>query len=290
MVTLASIDLSGFNGLIAMTQEALIGAGQDGDLQTIVKNVGADLAMEISNSLGPRSKEVGEATIRKDLRTLFQELPPHVFSGTRSGAGNMVWLTASPNRLWGVEMDDYQPSASESDMRDSMRANPSQRVGISSKFYRPGRQMKQKVLGQHGRQGVIQINRIMVERGRIDALSKDIAAKRVGRLRAMFAYAAHMLGRKRIPGWIKSKFESVRADGTAIFDQTKLQNKSAPILTFGASAPGLIENFEERIFGSVERASSKLYNTISALIHGYAHDWASAKKVSAKTGWMKNKP
>lgn len=287
MIPLASIDLSRFNGNIAMIQEALIGAGGDGDLQILVANAGAELAMTISDSLGPKSKPAAEAYVRQDVRSVFQDGPNQIFPIDQRGSGDMTWLFAKSDMLFGVLTENFQPSLSESGMQSTLRNRQLNRVGVSSEVSRSGVIKARTILGQRGKQRVVRLNRILVQRGRTASLAKSITNKRVGRLRATFAYAAHQLGRERIQKWIKDKFDQVSEDGSAIFNPMKLQNKEAPTLEFGGRAPGLIENFEGKILEAVDKASDRLANIASALIHGYAKDWESARRITSKANWMK---
>lgn len=289
MITIDSISLDRFNGQIALLQEALVGAGGDGDLHTIVKNVGADLAMTISDSLGPKSKKSGESYIRGDVRTVFSDGPNQIFPVKQRGKGSMVWLFAKSDILSGVEKENFMPGLSESGMSKTLRDRQVSRVGVSAETTRKGAMQKRTLIGSRGKQKVYRINRILVQRGRTESLAKAIASKRSGRLRATFAYAAHMLGRTRISPWIRDKFSSVAADGAAIFDQSKLNDKAAPMLSFGGSAPGLIENFEGLVLEAIDKAADRLYQVSSAIIHGYAKDYESGRKISAKANWMKSK-
>lgn len=272
MIPLGEIDLSRLNGQLQMLQDALVGAGQPGDMQIIVKDEARLLAMEISNSLGPSSKEIGERRIRSDMKSVFMDMPPFQFQGNKTGQGSIHWLVATPKKLFGVGLDDYEPNLSISGMKDRLREHQVIRVGVSAQVTRQGLRKKQTYLGQRGKQRMVQINRIMVPRGQTAALAKDIADKKVGRLRATFAYAANLLGQTRIPAWIKKHFETVAANGRAIFDGSKLNDKQAPTIVFGSAAPG-IENFEGIVLEAIDRRESKLYTRISGIIHGYSTAW-----------------
>jgi hypothetical protein len=268
----------------------LVGAGGNGDLQTIVKNVGADLAMTISNSLGPKSKQKGESYIRRDAKSVFMDRPSQVIQEPKRGLKDMIWFMATPKNVLGVEKQNWQMSIGVGGMQTVMRTTrKSFRVGVSSSVSRVGARPFATKLGTRGRQSVRRVERIVVQRGNVGDYVEAISKNRVGRLRATFAYTASMLGKTRISPWIKDKFASVSSDGAAIFDQSKLNDNVAPSLSFGGSAPGLIENFEGMVLEAIDRAADQLYQVTSAIIHGYAKDYESGRKITSKANWMKNK-
>jgi len=274
METLAVIDLSGLNGQLQDLQDALIGAGQDGDLVTIVKDEGRLLAWEISKQLGPQEKSRGEAKVYQDAKRTYAPGPLQAFpQSKRNGAGGdsgLSWLYAGPEFLVGAEQENIQPNLTATAMRQAQAAN---KARIKGKAWLD--------IGRRGKQAVLKWNRIIVTRGAFDSFVRSKNA-RVGRMRATFAYAAHMLGQGRIPGWISRHFQKVATDGRAIYDASKLQNKVAPSLQFGSGAPG-IDNFTEMIENGVERRTHLLSAKIGAIIASYSADWKAGRKVSRKT-------
>lgn len=274
MNTFAVIDLSGLNGQFQAYQDALIGAGQDGDLQLIVKDEGRLLAWDISKALGPRKKSRGEAKVYQDAKRTYAPGPLVAFpQSKRQGAGGdagLTWLYAGPTFLVGVEHENLQPNLSDTAMRQEQAANNQRTKGKAW-----------LAIGRRGKQAVMKWNRVIVTRGAFNSFVRS-KNERVGRMRATFAYAAHMLGQSRIPGWIARHFQKVAADGRAIYNPEKLQNKVAPALQFGSGAPG-IENFTELIENSVERRSQMLAAKIGAIIAGYSADWKSGRKISRKS-------
>jgi hypothetical protein len=270
---LSSIELTMFNARIAELQEALVGAGEDGDLSTSIKGEGRLLAWEISTELGPRKKENGEHKVYLDAKKTFFPEPTKTFpENKRNGKGGdsgLSWLYAGPDFIVGVPQENFQMGISESAMRDQHKSLAEK---VSGKAW--------SKIGKRGKQSVMKLNRIIVKR---EAFNRFIKSKqtRVGRMRATFAYAAYMLGQTRIPAWVSRHFDKVSADGRAIYDQSKLNDKVSPSLTFGSGAPG-IENFEPMIESAVETRLHKLTAKIQDIIHGYSKDWMAGRKITKK--------
>jgi hypothetical protein len=273
MNTFAVIDLSGLNSQFQALQDALIGAGQDGDLQTIVKDEGRLLSWEISKQLGPQEKARGEAKVYQDAKRTYAPGPLQAFPQSKrngaSGDSGLTWLYAGPTFLVGAEMENIQPNLSATAMRKDQATNKKR---ITGKAWLD--------IGRRGKQAVLKWNRVIVTRGAFDSFVRS-KEERVGRMRATFAYAAHMLGHSRIPGWISRHFQKVSTDGRAIYDASKLQNKVAPSLQFGSGAPG-IDNFTDMIVNGVERRSHLMSAKIAGIIAGYSADWRSGRRITPK--------
>lgn len=268
------IDLSGLNGQLLALQDALVGAGQDGDLSTVIKGEGRLLAMEVSTQLGPKEKARGEAKVYQAVKQTFAPGPETVFEASkrngRGGDSGLTWLYAGPDFLVGVPMENLQPGLSATQAREQQR-------GLNQKV--SGNAWTK--IGRRGKQAVMKWNRIILNRAAFDRLVRD-KNTRVGRMRATFAYAAHLLGQSRIPGWISRHFDKVAADGAALYDATKLNDRTAPALAFGSRVPG-IENFQEQIDRAVDNRFAKLTVRIAGLIQNYSADWKAGRKISRKT-------
>lgn len=273
MTPTATIDLSGLNGLIYDFQDALIGAGEDGDLPKTVKDQGRLLAWEASTQLGPKKESRGEAKVLADVKQTFAPGPVEVFEfSKRQGAGGdsgLTWLYSGPDFLVGVPQENLQPAMSATTMRSKQRELNEQ---VKGKAWTQ--------IGKRGKQVVMKWNRIVVKRSAFESLLK-MKNKRVGRMRATFAYAAHRLGMDRIPRWISRHFETVAADGAAIYNDAKLNDRTAPSIEFGSSVPG-IENFTEQINNAVDRRFHLLTAKIQNIISGYAGDCSAGRRIKRK--------
>ena len=275
MNTSADINLTGLNQLIFELNDVLLGAGGgDGDLAKTIHGEARLLAWEISKALGPAVKSMGEDNVLRDAKKTFAPGPVEVFEMSkrngRGGDSGLTWLYAGPDFLVGVPPENLQLGLSAPAMR---RQHQDLKTKINGNAWAR--------IGKRGKQVIQKWNRIIVKRAAFDSFVRAKNA-RVGRLRATFAYAAHMLGQKRIPSWISRHFNQVAAEGRAIYDQSKLNDRVAPSLQFGSAAPG-IANYEPIIIDAIETGTYKIAAKIQDIIHGYAEDWKAGRKITRKT-------
>lgn len=269
MITLDQVDLSGMNFLLRGIQDALIGSGESGDARELVRQEARLLSWECSRQLSPRNQAAAKKKISRDLKSVFTALPANGFDGAQAGGEHGTrWLYAGPNYLVGVKLEDYQPEADLSTMEGIYN---SQGRGRSS---RGNRSIS---AGTRGRQKVTLINRVAVKKSRLNALLRKLSG-RIGRLRATFAFTAHMLGQKKVPKWISRHFDSVAADGKAVFDDSALRDPLHPSIVFGSRAPG-IENFEDKIAHAVQVREKKLAARLRLILNGYAKDHREGRHV-----------
>ena len=268
----SAVDLTGFNQLIRDLEDSLVGYGEKSDLQKTLKTEAGLLAAEISNQLGPRKKADGERNIFNDAKRSFAEITvPEVFTGSQAGIGPIRWLFGSEklNYLVGALKEDIQPRLSKSRMREAQK----KQRGV--KWFEISRSIRGR------RQRHVLIDRTIVAKGRIAEFVR-MASKRVGRMRATFAYAAAMCGVKNIPQWVKIHFDDVTAEGRAIFDQSKLSDKKNPQIVFGGRAPGL-HNFSEPIERAIHVRTMKVADKIAKIIQAYSNRQASGQSIRPVT-------
>jgi len=262
-----TFDMTGYNKFVTGLEHALFGTGQDGDMHLVCKVEARQLAMGISNALGPKTKEAGVKKLEKDIRKEFAPGPEQIFEQSKRKSRvfdtGITWLYAGPSFLVGVRDEDFQPNLGVDAMKQQFTA------ARSAGFTRGN---AWSPLGQRGKQHVLRHNRTLVSRERFDALIKSMGG-RIGRLRAMFAATARDLGQKRIPGWLLEQIDKVKADSTAIFRITGSGTNFA--IEFGARAPGVASNphIQKAIHGVIEERKHKLKEKMAKIIQGYTYDW-----------------
>ena len=266
-----SFDMTGYNRFVTGLELALIGTGQDGDMQLVAKVEARQLAMGISSALGPRTQEAGQKKLERDIRKEFAPGPDQVFDQAKRKSKvfetDITWLYAGPAFLVGVRDADYQPQMSQSAMQAQFNA------ARAAGFARGNARVE---LGRRGKQHVYRWNRTIVSRERFAAFARS-AGGRIGRLRAMFAATAKQLGQKRIPQWLNDQIDKVKADSTAIFRITG--SGAAFAIEFGARAPGVASNphIQKAIHGAVETRRHKLKEKMEKILAGYAYDWQTGR-------------
>lgn len=263
------------NGRITELMEALEGAGQPGDLATLMKEEGGRLALECAQQVGPATRADASDKVYQDAKKTYAPEPRKVFPSNkqngRGGDSGLTWLYGGPDFLVGIPPENLQPSLSESGMRQNLAEN--KKATIGNAWAR---------IGKRGAQVIQKWNRIVIKRATFNAYVAG-KQKRIGRLKAIFAYTAQMLGQTRIPKWVSVHFDQLQGEGKIIFDVTKLTDRQAPEISFGGSAPGLITNFEDKIAGAVETRSHKVFARTQDIIHGYAADWMAGRRITRKT-------
>jgi hypothetical protein len=263
----AEMDIRGFSRFVESLQNALIGTGQDGDLLAVCKSEVRQLAMEIAREVGPQNQEAGRKSITKDGKKVFAPGPELAFeAGKRKPAvfeTGLTWLYAGPSFLVGVRDEDLQPQMGGDAMRKQFTT---QRAA----GYPRGKAWT--VLGRRGKQSVLRWNRTITSRERFERLV-EVMLKRVGRLAAKFAYAAHKLGQNRIPAWVAHHFKDIEQDGSAIFRFTG--SGPAFAIEFGARAPGVVSNplIQRKIHTSIEKRKHILLDKIKKIVMGYTYNW-----------------
>ncbi len=271
---LPEVDLQGLSRLVSELNGALFGAGQDGDIHRVLKTEAGQLAWEISNELGPKTKEKAEQRIYRDVKQFITDRP--VYSNLSPGqqyssTSDFTWLAAGPGFLLGIHDEDNQVGASgegalsfvRSGQKSESRGYAYENIGSRGKNYH---------------QNIVRLNRTRVSRSAFKSALRSIGVK-LGLLRASFAYTASLLiPQKRIPGWIAAHFPSA-AQGRAIFNPEGLNNPLSPYLEFGSTARGVETNprIAEKISGAVERRKYIAADKLKKVIAGYAYDWNTGK-------------
>jgi hypothetical protein len=282
-VITASFDLSGVNALTRGIQQALIGMGHEGDATVLVTQSAKLLSWECSRQLGPKTEGKGKSKIARDLMKVFHPMVNSktgsawdIFDDPKDGGNNgTTWLYAGPTYLVGVKNEDYFPDAEESALEAiyNREGRGGSTRGVAWKdqgVRRDGFIFKGKYRASHGRQHVFLLDRIAVKKTPFNALLKKLAG-RVGRMRATFAYCAAQFGMTGIPQWISKQFDSVAADGRAIFDKSALEDPVRPTIVFGSRAPG-ISKFKEKIDAAIKRREKQMATHLRLILNGYVQD------------------
>lgn len=267
------IDLSGLNKFQSQLFGALLGTGQggQGDAQRFIATEAGQLAWEISNQLGPKTKADGGKKIDADARKMFFTLQSKdgadvpVWTGAKAGSGEIQWLFASPKMKYivGAEREDVHPRMGVSGLKEIARRSNRQR---GAKWKDTG--------SNRGKYHVMLINRVVVGASAFKGFIKEQSQK-VGLLRASFAYAASKLTpSKRIPGWIANHFADA-AKGRAVFDPSKLHDIANPSVVFGSTAKGVTSNpyIKDKIARAVERRKKITADKMKKVIKGYTYNW-----------------
>ena len=264
-------ELEGLTQLVSGLNSALEGTHQDGDGHRILKTEAGQLAWDISQALGPRSKEAGDKKIERDAKQFLTTRP--AFSNLdaeqqESSVAGFTWLQAGPNFLLGINDEDNQIGASGEAALGYLRAG--QRTGPRGRAYLP--------TGRRGKQKMFKLNRTRITRTAMRAVLKTLQGS-VGILRASFAFAAvELLPNKKVPAWLERHFPS-RASGRVVFNDAGLNHPTQPYIEFGSTAAGVESNpvIANKISGKVARRKQIIADKIRKVIAGYAYDWRNGR-------------
>lgn len=264
-------DLKGLSRLVSSLSGALFGNGEDGDLHRVLKTEGGQLAWDISQNLGPATKDAGNAKVERQAKAFLTTLPGYsnLEEGQQySGTADFTWLQAGPGFLLGINDEDNQMNASGSDALTYMRAG--QRSGSRGKAF--------VELGRRGKQKILRLNRTRVSKSAFNSATRAIKEK-FGTLRASFAFtAAKLIPGKRVPQWISRHF-GTRANGRAVFNEAGLSHPTEPFLEFGSTSPGVESNpaIVEAIGSGTTRRKILLEAKLKKVLAGYAYDWNTGR-------------
>jgi hypothetical protein len=256
MVKVQQIDTSGLSRLLLGIRNALIGQGQSGDLNQLLRNETKQLAMEIGRAPNARQKARAEKSIKRDIGSVFLARPAQTLPQEKQGGGDMVWLEAGPNFLIGAS-----PLSVLSD-ENIGNAEKSIYYKLLGKFP----QAKYTELGKRGVQHVKRINRVVVGRGVIARLFESIKAK-VGKGAASFAETASALGESKIPSAVRKHFPTNKN----ITQLGGLSNVDNPSVTFGSRAKG-VGKMAGRVNRAVKVRGKKMAYRLRLIISGYSAD------------------
>lgn len=267
----ADYDLKGLTALVSALGGALFSSGQDGDLHRVLKSEAGQLAWDISERLGPKTKDAGDNKAERDVKQFLTTRPVYSNldeSQQYSGYSDYTWLQAGPNFLLGINDEDNQPGASGDDALAYLRAG--QKTG--------GRGKAQIELGQRGKQRLYQLNRTRVSKSAMRGALLAIKEK-FGTLRASFAFtASELIPSKRIPAWLKKHF-ATHANGRAVFNPAGLSHPTEPFIEFGSTAKGVESNprIASAIHDGVEHRKALTAAKLKKVIAGYAYDWNTGR-------------
>lgn len=256
MVTVQSIDISGLQFLIGGLQNALIGDGAD--VSNITRDEARLLAIEIAGRVGPRDRAKKVRSIPGEIKTVFVPAPADKKYSSAFGRGDkMVWLNAGPDFLTGIDNENYRP-----DMNDI--------VWMERTFVKLKGKMgnKYKVVGEHGKQHVQKINRIMVKRG-VFAKFVLFMISHLGRMKASWYATAKKLDPALVaPGWIARHIPN---NPKAVTQLEGLSNHESPSVTFGSSALGIATQ-TKNVGAAVRIRKAKVAARLNLVLSGYAQD------------------
>jgi hypothetical protein len=229
------------------------------------------LAADISDAMGPRSKEAADQKADRDVKKFLTDRPEYSNleeSQQYSSSSDFTWLAAGPQFLLGINDEDNQLGASAEDAIGFYRAG--------QKYGSRGR--ARELIGSRGKQKIYRINRTRVSGSALRSVVSQVK-DRFGILRASFAATSReLLPNKRFPKWVE-KWIASRADGRSIFRDEGLNHPTEPYLEFGSTAAGVESNpyLVEKISGAVEKRKFTLAAKLKKVISGYCYDWNTGR-------------
>ena len=261
----ATIDLTGLNRALGDLLRAL-----PGNAAQVLKIETGQLAWDISEALGPKTKREPKPRVEKDVGVILNATDrPSNLSPTQqfSKYPAFTWLQAGPAWLLGINDQD--------DMRDASTAQ------VQNTFFDlrgiPYEKTYQELgmRGVEGFQHIRRLNRKLVTRQNFQAVVNQLM-NRVGESRASFARtAAELAPQKRIPSWVKALILKVTRNGKSIFNPAGLANAEKPTVDFGSTAPGVESN--PSMVAKIQRAINKrraiMADKFEKLARGYVYNW-----------------
>lgn len=258
MIHATNIDVSGLGRLINGLHNALIGSGQNGDLTEVTKDETRRLSMECGRPPTARQRKRLEGGIRRDIGSVFLQMPAQPFTGSKRHGENMEWLAAGPNFLMGV-------TPAHLITQNEVLAGG----GLKLLLYNlRGNLPKEKytTLGTRGKQKVITPNRLVIARGAMSKLFNDLK-KRVGIRDASFVETAAKLGESKITATTRKHFPTKHS----ITQLGGLAHPENPSITFGSNAKG-VKGLVPKVNRAVKVRQHKMAYRLRKILTGYAAD------------------
>ena len=268
------VDLSGLNHDLAALLQSLRSTGQDGDFHALLRSEAGQLAWEISNQLGPKSKSAANTAVRSNVAQSLSFQPEYIHLAVRKDKSftdkpmpsmahaGFTWLAVGKTWLLGINDEDNQPRAS---LKLARKYHYAAIKNPRSKTY--------EQIGMRGVHHIKRLNRVRVSRSTFRATIRSIERK-IGQLRASFARTAQeLVPLKRIPGWVQKQISEVKSNGKSVYDPARLNDPDAPSIAFGAIAIGVVENavIHDKIRGAVGRRSKSLAYKVKKILSGWAY-------------------
>lgn len=251
-------------------KRALISVG--GDASHIVETNTRILSRTMVNFMPPLREKGGkasprlngEAAIKRQLSSLFQEALPHTIDkvGSIHGIHNVnAWVTGRDGMKLNLQWDNIDPEG--------------QRMAEYHNKYR-------------NRNGTVNVTRwdtassgtwkarVVVPQGSLKPYIRMIQG-RVGRGKCSLSIVGQRLG-DRYPAWITRHNDYVLSSGRAI-SQINLNNPAAPSITFGTRAPGC-----SMIIGKVNAAVKFRIRAIARGTRMILEDYKDWESLAVKRG------
>lgn len=261
----ATIDISGLNRRLSELQSVLTAAGSPGSMSQVVRNEGGQLAWDISQAIGPRTKAQGAKGIDRQIKLTTYTLHRSNLSTLQQFSGHeaFTWLYAAPGFLVGIG-DNY-------DQRDASDAE----VLATYKKERGKRFARWHELGKRGKQRVMTAYKHVITKKQKASLRRALMNK-IGQARASFARTAATLApAKRIPEWIRAQIGAVTKTGKSLLQVGGLSDATHPHFEFGSRAPGVESNpkMREKIQGAVKKRERITAEKVRKVLNGYVYQW-----------------
>lgn len=258
--------------LSGMTRAMLGNGATEGDLQRLLMTETGQFAGRLGDAFGPSSQSVAMAKVDRDIKTQITTLPR--FSNLDadqqySSTAEFTWLSAGPNYLLGINDEDNQMQASGAEALKMLRAGQNSAPRGNAYI----------VLGKRGKQTVQRLNRIRISPAAYAQL-RNLLKDRTGQLRAAcYRIASRYVPTKRIPGWIRDKFDDVERNGKSVLDEALLRNGPLAAIEFTIRSPGLESNpkLGEKYEAALKKTEYILGEKLRKILAGYAYDWATGK-------------
>lgn len=262
-----TIDITALNAKLGQFQRALLGsgAGQDGMARLLSQEAG-QLAWEIGNQLGPRTKAAAGKKLDADLKRSFYTASTKTNLAAEQQFSKypaFTWLYASKPALVGFE--------DRLDAREETIEQLLQRHYTALKDKKKGWQN----VGKRGGQQIMLVKKTMILQ-RQKATIRRLILARVGQSRASWARtAAELTPVKRIPKWVQDQITAVTANGKSVYNPTGLASRETPVLEFGSRAKGVETNdrMRTKINRAIKRREKIIADKVKKVLAGYTYDW-----------------
>ena len=255
------IDTTRLNGLCVELSDALTAQGQNGDLTAIVIDETRRLVAQIVKFIPPQTQAVGNAAIKRELKSLFSEASVGLIDavGSEKGIKNIdKFIGGKDGKPLRLRWDHLDPMGE--------RMKPLHRSYLDTRG--KVRRGKASPAGEWRA-------RVVVPQGTVDPYIKSVQ-KRVGRAKASWAQVSMLLGNVAVPAYIKRHFPSPFA-----ISIVHLSDGSFPSVTFGSRSPG-VSRQSARIHDAVRVRCEAMAKRIKLIASGYSSDLAKGMKIAAR--------
>lgn len=260
------VDTSRLTALCAELGEALTAQGSNGDCTVIMLQETRKLLAQIVRFIPPKTQAIGNAAVKRELKSLFSEASTDLIDsvGSARGVENIdTFIGSKDKKSLRLRWDRLDPLGDR--MKQNHRSYLNKRGNIpKAPRSGPGEWRA----------------RVVVPQG---ALAPYIASvqRRVGRAKASWAQVGLQIGVQGVPGYIRRHFPSPHA-----IDIVNLSDGAFPQITFGSRSPG-VSRESAKISDAVRVRCEAIMKRIKLITSGYSQDVAKGMRIrsrAARTG------